>query len=142
MSLIPRDSLFNFDNMFENFFSPTKMMLESGEGFFSPRVDIREGKKHYILSAELPGVKKDDLTVTLDNGQLTIEAVTQQEEKEEKEGRIVRQERRYGRFVRSFNLGGDVQEKDIDASFKDGILTLKVPRVEERVPESRRIKIH
>jgi len=142
MSLIPRDSLFDFDNMFENFFQPSKYWRESGEGFFSPRVDIREGKKNYILSAELPGVSKEDLTVTLENGQLTIEAVMKQEEKEEKEGRLVRQERRYGKFVRSFNLGGDVKEKDIDASFKDGILTLKVPKVEGRVPESHRIKIH
>ena len=142
MSLIPRDSLFNFDNMFENFFHPSRSLVESNEGFFTPRVDIRETKKNYEVSAELPGVKKDDLKVTLENGMLTIEAEMQQESKKEKDGRLVRQERRYGKFLRSFSLDGDVKEKDIDATFKDGILTLTVPRREARQPELKRIEIH
>lgn len=142
MSLIPRDSLFNFDNMFENFFAPSRAVTESGEGFFTPRVDIRETKKSYEVSAELPGVKKDDLKVTLENGMLTIEAEMHQESKEEKKGRLLRQERRYGKFMRSFSLDGDVKEKDIDAKFKDGILTLTVPRKESKQPELKRIEIH
>jgi len=79
--------------------------------------------------------------VHVHEGVLTIEAETQQEDKEEKEGRIIRQERRYGRFMRSFNLGGEVTEADIKASFKDGILKLEAPKVAEKVPERRRIKI-
>lgn len=142
MSLIPRDSLFNYENMFENFFAPSRLFSEGGEGFFTPRIDIKETDKQYELSAELPGVKKDDLKVTLENGMLTIEAESRYEDKQEKEGKLVRQERRYGKYMRSFNLGGDVREKDVDASFKDGILTLTVPRAEPKVPEARRIKIH
>lgn len=142
MSLIPRDSLFNFDNMFENFFTPARGMREMGEGYFSPRVDIRETKKTYEVSAELPGVKKDDLKVTLENGMLTIEAEMHQETKEEKKGRLVRQERRYGKFMRSFSLDGDIKEKDIDATFRDGILTLTVPRKDAKPPQMKQIEIH
>ncbi|TQV81110.1 Hsp20/alpha crystallin family protein [Exilibacterium tricleocarpae] len=141
MSLIPRSSLFNFDNMFEDFFAPSRLFSDTDRGFFSPRVDIKEGKDHYEITAELPGVSKDDLNVTLQNGVLTIEAQTQEEKKEEKEGKVIHRERRYGKFVRSFNLGGDVQEKDIDAGFKDGVLTLTAPRREAAQPETRRIAI-
>ncbi|NIB41644.1 Hsp20/alpha crystallin family protein [Pseudomaricurvus alkylphenolicus] len=142
MSLIPRDSLLNFEHMFDNFFTPSRFMSEQGEGFFSPRVDIRENDKTYMVSAELPGVKKDDLTVTLRDGVLTVEAELHQEDKEEKDGKLLRQERRYGRFMRSFNLMGDVKEKDIDATFKDGILHLTVPKREPKAPQSRRIEVH
>lgn len=142
MSLIPRDSLFNFDNMFENFFTPSRSVMESGEGFFTPRIDIRETKKNYEVSAELPGVKKEDLKVTLENGMLTVEAETRFEERKEEEGKLMRQERRYGKFVRSFGLESDIKEKDIDATFKDGVLTLKIPRREAKEPEVKRIEIH
>ncbi len=142
MNLIPRDSLLNFDNFFDNYFGPNRGLAENTEGIFSPRVDIREAQKYYEVSAELPGVSKDDLTVTLENGYLTIEAETHQESKQEKEGQIVRQERRYGKFIRSFNLNSDIKEKDIKASFKDGILTMKVPKVEPAQPKSHRIEIH
>ncbi len=141
MGLIPRGSLFNFDNVFDEFFAPARAFSETNRGFFSPRVDVKENEDHYEITAELPGVKKEDLHVTLENGVMTIEAETRQEEKEEKEGKIIHQERRYGRFVRSFNLGGGIQEKDIDASFKDGVLTLKAPRAERALPETRRIDI-
>ncbi len=109
---------------------------------FTPRVDIAEKKDHYELTAELPGVDKKDIDVTLDNGLLTISAESRFENKEEKEGRLIRQERRYGKFVRSFNLGTDVKDKDIKAEFKNGLLTLTVPKTEEKSPVSKRIEIH
>ena len=65
-----------------------------------------------------------------------------QEDKEEKEGKVIRQERRYGKFMRTFNLGSDVQEGDIKANFKDGVLTLTAPKKEEQVKASHRIDIH
>ncbi len=142
MNLIPRDSLLNFDNFFENYFGPNRGLAENSEGFFTPRVDIKETQKHYEVSAELPGVSKDDLTVTLENGYLTIEAETHQESKQEEEGQVVRQERRYGKFMRSFSLDSDINEKDIKASFKDGILTMEVPKVESAQPKTHRVEIH
>ncbi|MBB3059760.1 Hsp20/alpha crystallin family protein [Microbulbifer rhizosphaerae] len=142
MSLVPRGSLFDLDNIFEQFMSPVRTIGEGKEGFFSPRIDVRETKKNYEISAELPGVSRDDINVTLENGVLTLEAEVHREEKEEKEGRVIRQERRYGKFMRSFNLGSDVSEDEIDANFKDGVLTLKAPKREEAVPRSHRIEIH
>ena len=127
MSLVPRGSLFDFDNFFDNFRSPD-LFNEKGSGFMAPRVEVKDKKGQYVISAELPGVKKEDIKVTLDNGVLTLEAESHQEDKEEKEGKVIRQERRYGRFVRSFNLGRDVQQSDIHAEFKDGVLTLNAPK--------------
>lgn len=142
MNLVPRNSLFDFDNLFENFWAPTQSRQNGGDVAFTPRVDVAEHKDHYEVSAELPGIDKKDVEVTLDNGILSISAESRYEDKEEKEGRLIRQERRYGKFVRSFNLGTDVKEKDIKAEFKDGLLKLRVPKVEEKAPVSKRIEIH
>jgi HSP20 family protein len=75
MTLIPRDSLFDLDNLFNHFFTPT-VAKELDNEFFSPRVDIKEAKDKYEIIADLPGVAKDDLSVTLENGVLSIEAST------------------------------------------------------------------
>ncbi len=139
MSLVPRSSLFDIDRFFNDQW-PRVADPELGD-FFAPRVDIKDAEDHYEITAELPGVKKEDIHIHVKDGVLTLEAETTQEDKEEKEGKIIRQERRYGKFMRSFNLGGDVQEEDIKASFKDGILKLEAPKVEEKVPERRRIEI-
>ncbi|WP_346837465.1 Hsp20/alpha crystallin family protein [Microbulbifer sp. SAOS-129_SWC] len=141
MSLIPRGSLLDLDNLFEQMMSPSRPR-EGGEGFFSPRIDVRETEQGYQISAEIPGVKREDINITLEDGVLTLEAEVHREEKEEKEGRVIRSERRYGKYMRSFNLGGDVSEKDIDATFKDGVLTLTAPKREATAPPSRRIEIH
>ena len=109
--------------------------------FFAPRVDIKDVDEHYEITAELPGVAKEDIHVHVKDGILTLEAETTQEDKEEKEGKVIRQERRYGKFMRSFNLGTDVHEADIKASFTDGILTLQAPKLVEKPIERRRIEI-
>ena len=142
MSLIPRGSLLDLDNMFEQMMSPSRAAGENKEGFFSPRIDVHETENGYEISAEIPGVSKDDINVTLEDGVLTLEAEVHREEKEEKEGRVIRQERRYGKYMRSFNLGQDVNEDEIDANFKDGVLTLKAPKREAPQPKSQRIEIH
>jgi HSP20 family protein len=140
MALIPRDSLFDLDNLFNHFWNPAVSKEMTAE-FFSPRVDIKEKKGRYDIIADLPGVDKDDLSVTLDNGVLTIEASTEEEKTEEEDGRVIRKERRSGKFMRSFNLGGDVKESDINAKFKNGVLKLKVPKAEEQAVEPKRIDV-
>lgn len=142
MKLIPRDKLVDFDEIVEQFFNTGQNVGESRSGFHTPRVDISERKDHYEISAEMPGIRKDDLEVTLENGVLTIEAEMRQELPEDESHRVLRQERRYGKFTRSFNLGEDINEEDIDASFKDGVLTLTVPKAEPKKPVSHRIQIH
>lgn len=139
MNLIPK-SFFDLDKFFDDFRSPLLPASESSP-FFTPRVDIKEKDDQYVITAELPGVKKDDIHVNLENGVLTLEAETSHEDKQEKEGKVIRQERRYGKFVRSFNIGGDIKEKDISASFKNGVLELKAPKVKAVAPTQKRIPI-
>jgi HSP20 family protein len=139
MSLIPRNNLFDLDRVFND------SWLQSGDSkaatFFAPRVDIKEANNHYEITAELPGVDKKDIHVHVRDGVLTLEAETTKEEKEKKGDKIIRQERRYGKFMRSFNLGADVSEADIKASFKDGVLKLQAPKIAEKVQERRRIEV-
>lgn len=140
MSLIPRDSLFDLDNLFNHFWSPA-VSKEMSADFFSPRVDIKEKKNKYEITADLPGVDKKDLSVILENGVLTIEASTNQEQTEEEDGKVIRKERRSGKFMRSFNLGVDVNESDINAKFKDGVLKLTVPKAEAHVSQPKQISV-
>lgn len=139
MSLIPRSNLFDIDRFFNDAWP--QLAGSDTSTFFSPRVDIEEADGHYEITAELPGVKKDDIQVHVRDGILTLEAETTQEDKEEKKGRVIRQERRYGKFMRSFNLGADVKESDIKATFNDGVLKLEAPKVAEKEPERRRIEV-
>ena len=140
MSLIPRNNLFDIDRFFNDSWPQT---AESQTGtFFAPRVDIQEEGDHYEITAELPGVDKKDIHIHVKDGILTLEAETTKEENEKKKGKLIRQERRYGKLMRSFNLGADVQESDIKASFKDGVLTLEAPKIVEKVQERRRIAVH
>ncbi|WP_438952102.1 Hsp20/alpha crystallin family protein [Porticoccus sp.] len=144
MSLIPRTrgSFFDMDRFFEDFWAPARSSeVDTPGSFFSPRVDILDKSDHYEITAEMPGIKKEDIKITLENGVLRLEAETTQEKKEEKEGKVIRQERRYGRYVRSFDLGGDMHEEDIKASFKDGVLKLTAPKLAKTEPEQKRIKI-
>ena len=140
MSLVPRKySLFG-DRFFDDFWAPAATDGE-GRSLFTPVVDIKDRPDHYEITAELPGVKKEDIDVSVHNGMLTLEAHSEREDKEEKEGRIIRQERRYGRFARSFNLGADVHEEDISASFDEGVQRLRVPKAREKPAGQRRIAI-
>ncbi len=140
MSLVPRNNPFDIDRFFNDIWAPAEGDARSGS-FFAPRVDIRDVKDHYEITAELPGVRKEDIHLHVKDGVLTLEAETTQEDKEEKEGKVIRRERRYGRFMRSFNLGSDVHESDIRASFKDGVLTLQAPKITEREVKRRRIEV-
>jgi len=141
MTLIPRSNFFDMDKFFDDFYAPIKKEGSSLGSFFTPRVDIRENGDHYEITAELPGVKKDDLHIHLEDGLLTIEAETRQDDKEEKEGKVIRQERRYGKYSRSFSLGDSVHQEDISAQFEDGILKITAPKVTQTAPAKRRIEV-
>ena len=93
-------------------------------------VDIFEQDDSYVLTAELPGVKKDDLTVNLEGDVLTLEAEKRSEREENKEN-AYHAERSYGKFRRSFRLNGQVQGDRIEAQYVDGILRLTMPKREE-----------
>jgi HSP20 family protein len=109
-------------------------------GDWSPRVDIAETDNEFIIKAEVPEIKKEDVKVTVDNGVLTIRGERKQE-KEEKNKKFHRIERYYGGFSRTFTLPNNVDETKIEASFKDGMLNLQIPKVEEAKPKAIEVKV-
>ncbi len=123
------------DNFFRSFFDMSDMMGPAGF-----RVDVRENDKDYRLEAELPGVAKDKLNVSVDDGTLTISADLNEEKKEEKSGYLY-SERRTGHVERSFNLEG-IDAENIKADYKNGVLTVTLPK-ETPAPkkEARKIDI-
>lgn len=99
-------------------------------GDWAPRVDISETDSAFLIKAEIPEVKKEDVTVTVDSGVLAIRGERKQE-KEEKDKKYHRIERHYGTFMRSFTLPDNVDEHRIEANFKDGMLSLRIPKTAE-----------
>lgn len=105
------------------------------------KTDVRELEDSFELDVDLPGFKKEDVKVELDDGYLTITASREAEEKEEK-GQYIRRERCCGSCSRSFYIGRDVEPKDVAAKFEDGILKLSFPKAPApRQPESRLVAI-
>ena len=98
------------------------------------KTDIREHEAGYELDIDLPGFKKDEITVDLENGYLTISAEKGlgKDEKEKESGRYIRKERYAGACSRSFYVGEDITEEDIKAEFKHGLLKLFVPKKEAK----------
>jgi len=141
MTLIPR-SFFDVERFFDDVYSSARREQAVTPSVFAPRVDIREKKDHYEIAAELAGVRKEDLHLTLEDGVLTLEAEVRQEDKDEKDGRVIRQERRYGKFSRSFTVGKGVREADITAGFDHGVLVVRIPKITEALPQKRKIDIH
>ena len=105
-----------------------------------PTVDISETDGEYLIKAELPEVKKEDVKVTLEDGVLTIQGQRRQE-KEEKTTKYHRIERSYGMFVRSFSLPDQVNESGVKAEFKDGMLNLHIPKSEKAKPRAIEVKV-
>jgi len=92
------------------------------------KLDVLDEDKAYVVKAEVPGVKKDDIAVTLDGNQVSITAELKRE-KEEKEGKnLIRSERYFGKQFRSFSLGSEIDESKAEAEYKDGLLTLTLPK--------------
>ncbi len=107
---------------------------------WAPKVDISETDKEFVIKAEIPEVKKEDVKVTVENGALTIKGERKQE-KEEKGKKFHRIERYYGSFSRSFTLPDNVDQTKIKASFKDGMLDLHIEKTEAAKPKAIDVKI-
>ncbi len=129
------------DRLVDRFFTPDLFEETFTEfGGWLPNTDIAEDKDKFTVQMELPGLTKEDVHITFQNGTLRVEGERKQEE--EKEGvNYHRTERRYGKFVRTFNLGSGIQQDKIDATFKDGILTIHLPKVEEVKPKEIPVKV-
>ena len=126
-------------------YNPFRELEEMRRSFFedSPvssfRTDITERDGSYVLEAELPGFKKEDISIDVKEELLTISAERKLEDEEKKAG-FVKRERFYGSFTRSFDLTG-INTDGIEAKYTDGILTLTLPKKVEELPESHRIEI-
>lgn len=101
---------------------------------WAPSVDVKETDKEVIVKADLPGIKKEDIEVSIDKDQLVIKGERKME-KEEKEKDYVRVERSYGSFYRSFNIGVPVKEDEIKADYKNGVLEINLPKAEVKKPK-------
>jgi HSP20 family protein len=107
---------------------------------WAPLVDISEDDKEYLIKAELPEVKKEDVKVTAEEGTLTIMG-ERKFEKEEKGKKYHRVERAYGSFVRNFSLPDDVSPAKVTAEFKDGVLTVHLAKTEQAKPQHIDVKV-
>lgn len=107
---------------------------------WAPVVDISEDEKSYLIKAELPEVRKEDVRVTVENGILTLTG-ERKFEKEEKNKKYHRIERAYGTFARSFALPENIDASKVNASYKDGLLTVAVAKSERAKPKQIEVKI-
>lgn len=114
------------------------------KGFEGPmsrcRTDIIDKGDCYLVQAELPGFKKEDLHVDIEGDYMTVRAERSEETGEEKET-YVRRERRVGQFSRSFDVSG-IRTEDIKAAYENGVLTLTLPKMGEEKPTTKKIEIH
>ena len=138
MMMIPRRNHFDlFDEMFRDPFfegSESKVM----------KTDIKEKKDKYLIDIDLPGYEKEDIKMEISDGYLTVHASVNKEVNDEKEkGKYVRKERYVGECSRSFYVGEDVKEEEIKAKFKNGTLTIEIPKKDDKkeLPEKKYIPI-
>ena len=131
-------------NFYVSAYDPFKEMEEFENRFFGHRTpclktDIRETENAYILEADLPGFAREDVHAEVRDGYLTIRA-EHKSENEDKNESYLRRERSYGSFSRTFDLDG-IDAEAITASFKNGVLTLELPKMQTKVEEARRVEI-
>lgn len=137
MKYVPERRNRLFDDMFEDVFRGPNFGLPVASNLM--KTDIRSKDGNYVLDIDLPGYKKEDISVSLYNGNLTITAAhnDSQEEKDAK-GNIIRQERYSGSCSRTFYVGEGVKDSDIKASYENGILTLEVPSEQKKEQEEKK----
>lgn len=136
MMMIPRSNFDLFDDIFGDSFlkkEENKMM----------RTDIRETDNGYAIDVDLPGYSKENIKIDVTDGYLTINAKMDKENSDRNNGTYVRRERYFGECSRSFYVGEAVESEDIKASFKNGILSLEIPKMDEskKLPEKKYIEI-
>ena len=129
------------NKMFDNFFRGGTLEDGSlGSSVWTPAVDVEERDDEYQVKVELPGVNKDDVKITMQDNVLTIRGEKKQE-KESKNSNYHRVERSYGSFQRSFTLPTSVKHDKIEASYKEGILTIGLPKAEDAKPKHIEVKV-
>ena len=137
------DDLMNFSFPRFRDFDDTERKLYGKNAAHVMKTDVREHDDQFEVDIDLPGFKKEEIQLNLESGYLTVSAAKAlEEEKNNKQGKLIRQERYTGTMQRSFYVGENVTEEDIKAKFEDGVLKLNIPKKEAvRIPEKKTIMI-
>lgn len=128
----------DMEHLFDSFFA--RYPREKAEGFWAPPLDIEETENEFVIKAELPGMKKEDIKISLSGDILAISG-EKKKEVEEKGKTYYRMERSYGKFQRNITLPAEVEMDKAKASYKNGILTLNLPKSEISKPREIPIKV-
>lgn len=117
----------NFESAMRRFFSPTAFEAEAPQ--LKMRIDVTENDKTYNVKADIPGVRKEDINVTVEGNVVRIDAETRSEKETKGEGdKVLRSERYYGSISRSFSLAQDIDAANVQAKYADGVLSLELPK--------------
>ena len=130
----------NFGDVFNGFFR-TPLTPQLVRKARIPAVDVAETDTAYQVKAELPGIRKEDLDVTVDDGVLTIKAEHNDNQEQTENGQLIRQERSYEKFARSLRLGANVDEETITAEYRDGVLHITLPKAKEVQPRKGEVSV-
>lgn len=129
---------------FADFDQPWKELPLLSAAGFEPepmlRMDVSEDDKGYVVKAELPGVNKEDISVSIDGATVTVSAEVKQEKEAKEGGKVLRTERYYGSVTRSFTLPAEIDVAKADAAYEKGMLTLTLPKAAGR--ETRKLPVH
>ncbi len=128
------------DQIFGEFFGRTPSKMAAAEAVWSPLVDIHETNDSFLLKAELPGVKQEDLQVSVEGDALTLKG-ERKHETEIKEEQYHRIERSYGRFERVILLPSIVDPEGVKATCRDGVLEIQLPKREEAKPKAVKVEV-
>ena len=129
------------NNMFDLFDNFERSFFGNSNSLTAFRTDIRDEGDKFVLEAELPGFKKEEIKLDLKDNILTVSAEhTENSDEKDKKGNYIRRERKYGSFARSFDVSG-IREDGITAAYHDGVLELELPKATPTVPTARQIEI-
>lgn len=117
-----------FDNLFQGFFRPIVRGEAQAAQPRQIKLDVTENDQAYIVHAEIPGVKKEDIQVSIDGSQVSISAEVNKQQEQKDGEKVVHTERHYGKVLRSFTLAQDVDEGAAQAKYTDGVLELTLPK--------------
>lgn len=136
----PLRELETLSNRIHRYFEDFPSLGSDFQYSFNPRIDISEDEKHLFVDAEIPGIKKENLKLTLQDNILTLKGEKKKEE-EKKEKNYYRNERCYGSFTRSFTLPVEVNPEKIDAKFEDGTLKITMEKTKQAASNVKEIEL-
>jgi HSP20 family protein len=122
------DPFEDIDDLFRGFFLRPMRMETGSESQLRIKMDVKEDDKAYVVHAEVPGVKKEDIQVSIDGNQVSISAEVKREKQDKQGDKVLRSERYYGKAYRAFSLAQDVDQEGAQAKYENGVLELTLPK--------------